>query len=238
MDKQLEDYMQDDSYIQGIKDCLPTLFGYISIGFAFGVVGVASGLNVLEVFLLSVFVYAGSAQFIFCSLYVAGAPATSIIVTVFIVNLRHLLMSFSIAPYFTHYSILRNIGFGTLMTDETFGVAVVEGANKNWLGGRWMDGLNITAYLVWILSCTIGGIFGQYFPNPDRFGLDYALVAMFIALLVLTLHHLPKHKLFHYIKLIIYVVISMYVLTLFMPGHLAVLLSTILVATIGVATEK
>ena len=53
MDKQLEDYMRDDSYIQGIKDCLPTLFGYISIGFAFGVVGVASGLHVLEVFLLS-----------------------------------------------------------------------------------------------------------------------------------------------------------------------------------------
>ena len=111
MDERLEGYVQDDSYIQGIKDCLPTLFGYISIGFAFGVVGVASGLHVLEVFLLSVFVYAGSAQFIFCSLYVAGAPATAIIVTVFIVNLRHLLMSFSIAPYFTRYSILRNIGW-------------------------------------------------------------------------------------------------------------------------------
>ena len=238
MEKQIEDYMQDNTYLQGIKDCLPTLFGYISIGFAFGVVGVASGLHIFEVFLLSAFVYAGSAQFIFCSLYVVGAPATAIIATIFIVNLRHLLMSFSLAPYFTHYSIFRNIGFGTLLTDETFGVAVVEGAKKNRLGGRWMDGLNITAYLVWILFCTIGGVFGQYFPNPELWGLDYALVAMFIALLVLTLHHLPKTKLFHYIKLIIYVAISMYILTMFMPGHLAVLLSTIIVATIGVATEK
>ena len=238
MEKQLEDYVQDDSFLQGVRDCLPTLFGYISIGFAFGVVGVASGLHVLEIFSLSMFVYAGSAQFIFCSLYVAGAPATAIIMTVFIVNLRHLLMSFSLAPYFTRYSILRNIGFGTLMTDETFGVAVVEGAKKNWLGGRWMDGLNITAYLVWILSCTIGGLFGQYFPNPERWGLDYALVAMFIALLVLTLYNLPKTKLFHYIKLIIYVAICMYTLTIFIPGHLAVLVSTMIVATIGVATEK
>ena len=238
MEKQSNVYLENDMYLQGIKDCLPTLFGYISIGIAFGVVGVASGLNILEVFLLSVFVYAGSAQFIFCSLYVAGAPATAIIVTVFIVNLRHLLMSFTLAPYFTRYSILRNIGFGTLMTDETFGVAVVEGAKKTWLGGRWMDGLNITAYLVWILSCTAGSVFGQYFPNPERWGLDYALVAMFIALLVLTLHHLPKTKLFHYIKLIIYVAISMYTLTIFMPGHLAVLFSTMIVATIGVATEK
>ena len=53
MEKQLEDYVQDDSFLQGVRDCLPTLFGYISIGFAFGVVGVASGLHVLEIFLLS-----------------------------------------------------------------------------------------------------------------------------------------------------------------------------------------
>ena len=238
MEKQLDDYVQDDHFLQGIKDCLPTLFGYISIGFAFGVVGVASGLHVLEVFLLSAFVYAGSAQFIFCSLYVVGAPATAIIVTVFIVNLRHLLMSFSLAPYFTRYSILRNIGFGTLMTDETFGVAVVKGAKQNHLGGKWMDGLNVTAYFVWILSCTVGGLFSQYVPNPERWGLDYALVAMFIALLVLTMHHLPKSRLTHYMKLIGYVTISMYILSFFVPGHLAVLLSTILVATIGVATEK
>ena len=230
--------MLPDTFLQGVKDCAPTLFGYISIGFAFGVVGIASNISVLEVFLLSVFVYAGSAQFIFCSLYVAGAPATAIIVTVFIVNLRHLLMSFSLAPYFTRYSIMRNIGFGTLLTDETFGVAIVEGSKKSWLGGRWMDGLNITAYVVWILACTAGGLFGQYVPDPKRWGLDYALVAMFIALLVLTLHHLPKTKLIHYLKLIGYVAIAMYVLTFFVPGHIAVLLSTIIVATIGVATEK
>lgn len=54
-----------DTFLQGIKDCVPTLLGYISIGLAFGVVGIASGISVLEVFLLSVLVYAGSAQFIF-----------------------------------------------------------------------------------------------------------------------------------------------------------------------------
>ena len=61
-----------DTFMQGVKDCIPTLLGYISIGVAFGVVGIASGISVLEIFLLSVLVYAGSAQFIFCGLYVAG----------------------------------------------------------------------------------------------------------------------------------------------------------------------
>ena len=235
-------YMNDsavpNTFIQGVKDCVPTLLGYISIGFAFGVVGIASNISVFEIFLLSTFLYAGSAQFIFCSLFVAGAPATAIILTVWIVNLRHLLMSFSLAPYLTQYSLLKNIGFGTLLTDESFGVASVTASKQKTLGDRWMNGLNITAYVVWIASCVLGGIIGQYVPDPEKWGLDYALIAMFVALLALTLHHLPKGKLKHYLVLIGYVAISMYILTFFMPSYLAVLISTMLVATIGVLTEK
>lgn len=227
-----------DTFMQGVKDCIPTLLGYISIGVAFGVVGIASGISVFEVFLLSVLVYAGSAQFIFCGLYLAGAPVTAVILTIFIVNLRHLLMSLTIAPYFTKYSTLRNIGFGTLLTDETFGVSVVTAGKEGRLGGKWMDGLNVTAYTTWIAACTIGGIIGQWLPDPGKWGLDYALVAMFVALLVLTLHSIPKGKLMHYLKLIVVMVVSMYGMLYFMPGHLAVLLSTLVVATIGVATEK
>ena len=227
-----------DTFIQGVKDCIPTLLGYISIGIAFGVVGIASDISVLEVFLLSVLVYAGSAQFIFCGLYLAGAPVTAVIVTIFIVNLRHLLMSLTMAPYFTKYSTLRNIGFGTLLTDETFGVSVVTAGKEGRLGGKWMDGLNVTAYTTWIAACTLGGIVGQWLPNPEKWGLDYALVAMFVALLVLTLSSNPKPKLMHYLKLIGCMAIFMYIFLYFMPGHLAVLLATLIVATIGVATEK
>lgn len=227
-----------DTFMQGVKDCIPTLLGYISIGVAFGVVGIASGISVLEVFLLSVLVYAGSAQFIFCGLYLAGAPVTAVIVTIFIVNLRHLLMSLTIAPYFTKHSTLRNIGFGTLLTDETFGVSVVAASKEKRLGGKWMDGLNITAYTTWIAACTIGGVIGQWLPDPEKWGLDYALVAMFIALLVLTLESIPREKLMHYLKLIAFMVMSMYGMMYVMPGHLAVLLSTLVIATIGVATEK
>lgn len=227
-----------DTFLQGVKDCIPTLLGYISIGIAFGVVGIASGISVLEIFLLSVLVYAGSAQFIFCGLYLAGAPVTAIIVTIFIVNLRHLLMSLTIAPYFIQHSTLRNIGFGTLLTDETFGVSVVSAAKEGRLGGKWMNGLNVTAYTTWIAACTIGGIIGQWLPDPEKWGLDYALVAMFVALLVLTLASIPKEKLMHYVKLILWMVVFMYGFLYFMPGHLAVLISTLVVATIGVASEK
>lgn len=228
----------NDSFIQGIKDCIPTLLGYISIGLAFGVVGSASGLSVLEIALLTILIYAGSAQFIFCALLLTNSPASAIIVTIFVVNLRHLLMSLTIAPHFTRYSMLRNVGFGTLLTDETFGVAVTKQMQTGKLYGKWMDGLNITAYLFWILSCVAGAFLGQWVANPEKWGLDFALIAMFVALLVLQLSSVGKNKIMHYLMLIGYMMVIMYVLSYLVPSHVAVLLATVIVATIGVVTDK
>lgn len=228
----------NDSFLQGVKDCVPTLLGYISIGLAFGVVGSASGLSFLEIALLTILVYAGSAQFIFCALLLTSSPASAIIVTIFVVNLRHLLMSLTLAPHFTRYSMPRNIGFGTLLTDETFGVAVTKQMQTGKLYGKWMDGLNITAYSFWILSCVTGAFLGQWVANPEKWGLDFALIAMFVALLVLQLSSVGKSKIMHYIKLIGYMVVIMYGLSYIVPSHVAVLLATIIVATIGVVTDK
>jgi len=228
----------NDSFIQGIKDCIPTLLGYISIGLAFGVVGSASGLSVLEIALLTILIYAGSAQFIFCALLLTNSPASAIIVTIFVINLRHLLMSLTIAPHFTRYSMLRNVGFGTLLTDETFGVAVTKQMQTGKLYGKWMDGLNITAYLFWILSCVAGAFLGQWVANPEKWGLDFALIAMFVALLVLQLSSVGKNKIMHYLMLIGYMIVIMYGLSYLVPSHVAVLLATVIVATIGVVTDK
>ena len=112
------------TFKQGVIDCVPTLLGYLSIGFAAGVIEATAGMSLLEIALLSLFLYAGSAQFIVAGMLTVGAPITSIIVTVFFVNLRHLLMSAAIAPKFASYSPLKNMLIGAQLTDETFGVAI------------------------------------------------------------------------------------------------------------------
>lgn len=159
------------TFSQGIKDCIPTLIGYISVGIAAGIVGASSGLSVLEVALLSILVYAGASQFIICALLVAQSPVSVIIFTTFIVNLRHFLLSMTLAPYFTKYSLMKNIGIGSLLTDESFGVAVTKLANKEKMSSQWMNGLNITAYFFWILSCVVGSIFWKmdFKPGSIRF---------------------------------------------------------------------
>ena len=83
-----------------------------------------------------------------------------------------------------------------------------------------------------------GALFGQWISNPEVFGLDFALVAMFIALLVLQLEHVKSDKLKHNLFLIMLMIVFMISLSIFVPSHVAVLLSTVLVATIGVVTSK
>lgn len=228
----------DMTFRQGVRDCIPTLLGYISIGIAAGVVGVAAGLSALEVVLLAVLVYAGSAQFIFAALVLDGSPAAAIILTTFIVNLRHFLMSATMAPHFTQYSVWQNVGFGVLLTDETFGVASGKIQQKRELTSSWMNGLNVTAYICWIISCAVGALFGNWISDPEAFGLDFALTSMFIALLVLQLDAIESAKIKHYIRLILCIVILMVGFSFFVSSHMAVLLATILGATIGVVTEK
>lgn len=75
-----------------------------------------------------------------------------------------------------------------------------------------MHGLNITAYLCWIAACTLGGIFGHWISNPEALGLDFALSAMFAALLILSLQTVPKNKLTHRLSLVLYMFVAMFVL--------------------------
>ncbi|MFD1779179.1 AzlC family ABC transporter permease [Fredinandcohnia salidurans] len=226
------------TFSQGVKDCVPTLIGYISIGIAMGIVGAASNLSILEVALLSVLVYAGAAQFIICALLVSGSPFSVIVFTTFIVNLRHFLLCMTLAPSFKNYSLLKNIGIGTLVTDESFGVAANKIAKREMINASWMNGLNLTAYIFWILSCTLGAIFGKWISNPEVLGLDFSLTAMFLALLVLQVESMERGKLKFYLSLIAYVILSMLVLCMFVPSYIAILLSTIIVATIGVVKDK
>ena len=83
-----------NSSVDGVIACIPTILGYLGIGFAMGVVGKGIGLTVIEVLLMSIIVYAGSAQFIICALLAIQAPFTSIVATVFLVTYATFLMSF------------------------------------------------------------------------------------------------------------------------------------------------
>ena len=167
----------------GVKAAVPTALGYVAIGLAFGVVAAASGLSALEVGLMCALVYGGSAQFAMCALVVAGAGLGELTLTVFLVNLRNMLMSLHATTIFTKTSLWNQLGIGSLITDESYGVLLGEYVHHKDIPANWMHGNNIFSYLVWIVSSVVGCLIGSMIPNPELFGLDFALIAMFIGLL-------------------------------------------------------
>ena len=226
------------TFKDGVYACIPTLLGYIGIGIAAGVVGKSAHLSVLEITLLAVIIYAGASQFIVSGLMLVATPISAIIFTVFLVNSRHFLMSMATAPTFRKYSLLNNIGIGSLLTDESFAVAMNAIANKEPINAAWMHGLNLTAYITWIFSCFIGALIGEWLPDPTKFGLDYALVAMFIGLLYLQLIGDKTKRLTNRVIAMLTVSVLLVLLLRFISSEMAILISTFAGCFMGVAMER
>ncbi|MDT8976429.1 AzlC family ABC transporter permease [Paenibacillus sp. chi10] len=226
----------EDSFIQGVKDCVPTLLGYLSIGLAAGVIQKTAGLSIAEIALMTMILYAGSAQFIAAGMIAASSSITAIIITIFFVNLRHILLSAALAPYFRHLTPLRNMLVGSLLTDETFGVAITEAAKRKRISEKWMHGLNITAYVNWLVANLAGAFLAQWISNPEKFGLAFALPAMFIGILVLSMVGRNRIKL-DIVVAIIAVVIAVGS-SFFLSSSMGVIVATIIASTIGMVVEK
>ena len=179
---------------EGIVDCLPTVFGYLSIGFTCGLISKSCGLDFWQAVGMSAFIYGGASQFIAAGMIQAAASPFSIIFTVFLVNFRHLFMSAAMSPYFKNTSFSENFMIGILLTDESFAIASIRGLKDGKLSYPWMMGLNICAYLNWVLATAIGFAFGGWIPDYEAWGLDLALVAMFAGLLVSAAKALPSSR--------------------------------------------
>jgi 4-azaleucine resistance transporter AzlC len=165
---------------------VPIILGYLPVGFAFGVLSQKAGLSDGNTLLLSLLVYAGSSQLIALSLFSTGAPAFSIILTTFVVNLRHLLMSAAIAPYFARWRKPAIAAFAFQLTDETFALHSAR-FPQGVPAKAEIFGVNITVQVGWIFGTWLGLTAGQVVPEVEPLGLDYALPAMFLALLVLII---------------------------------------------------
>jgi 4-azaleucine resistance transporter AzlC len=167
----------------GIKRALPIVLGYIPIGFAYGVLAGKSGLSETNTLLMSLVVFAGSSQFIAVGLFAAGTGPAAVILTTFVVNLRHMLMAASLAPFLSGWKKHQLTLFSFELTDETF---ALHSATASRLGECRLEALslNMTAQLSWVIGTLLGIVASGLIGDVKPLGLDYALAAMFIGLLV------------------------------------------------------
>ncbi|ECE0793963.1 branched-chain amino acid ABC transporter permease, partial [Salmonella enterica subsp. diarizonae] len=99
--------------------------------------------------------------------------------------LRYLLMSSTMSILFREQTVLQKIISGLLLTDETFGVAAQYGGREGNIPFAWMSGLNLAAWLNWILACVVGAWFASVLPAALMEGLSFSLVSMFIGLVLM-----------------------------------------------------
>jgi 4-azaleucine resistance transporter AzlC len=221
---------------RGLALGAPIVLGYVPIGFAYGVLAQKSGLSTRDTLLLSLLVYAGASQFIAAGLFAAGASPATLVLTTFLTNLRHLLMSASLAPHLRDWPKPALAAFAYQLTDETF---AVHAARATSAGIRKIEAfcVNLMAQLAWISGSWLGVIGGHYVPDPRPFGLDYALPALFGALLVLQIRGQDRPKVL--LASVAGVTGAVAVgLTLLGLDHWAVVLATLLGATLGVLGEQ
>ena len=155
---------------RGMLLALPLVPGVISFGLLYGVMARQVGFSPWEAWAMSLIVHAGSAQFAVLRMW-DTTGAFSIILTTLTINLRHLLMGASLAPYLSKLSMRWKAFLALWMSDESYAVAI-DAYEKCW-GSQWVFlGANISVYLSWTMSGLVGAALGEAIPDPGRYGLD------------------------------------------------------------------
>lgn len=178
----------------GARDTIPMLVGALPFGIIFGTLAVSSGLSATATLAMSALVFAGAAQFIAIGLIASGAGLLVILLTTLIVNLRHLLYSASMLPFVRHLPQRWRIPLAFWLTDESFAVAHrhyqdsgVPLADKHW----YFLGSCLAMYTHWFVCTLVGVVLGSSLPGMADWGLDFAMVATFIGIVVPLLRTRP-----------------------------------------------
>jgi 4-azaleucine resistance transporter AzlC len=167
----------------GIRDTLPLMLGVFPFGLAYGIFAQSMGLTPGETILMSLTVFAGAAQFISLPMFAAGAGLMMICLTTLLINLRHLLMGASLAPYMEKLPLAWKAFLCFGMADETYAVAISR-AQAVGYSRDYHFGCNATGYITWAVSTILGVLLGSYISDPLSWGLDFAMPATFLALLI------------------------------------------------------
>jgi len=180
-------------FAAGIRAVLPLLIGVAPFGLIYGVVARTAGMPAVAAQGMSVFVFAGAAQFLAVQLLQGGAPWGVVLVTTAIINSRHLLYGASLAPYLKPLRPAWKCALAYLLVDEVYALAISRYRRDGAAGdGAARDGTSpithwyalgcgILLCVLWQVSTAAGIFLGA--RVPPAWSLDFTLPLTFIGLL-------------------------------------------------------
>ena len=165
--------------LNGLRDGLPIVVGYLPAGMTFGILAREAGVMVSDTVGFSAIVFAGASQYMAINLIATGAATLQIIAATFLLNFRHFLMSATLTRRLEEQRVWPRMLLAFGVTDETFAIASV----RPTFSGTYMGALNLVAWLSWQTGTITGYLAGSFLPPAVGTAMGVALYALFAALL-------------------------------------------------------
>jgi 4-azaleucine resistance transporter AzlC len=169
--------------INGARRSLPLALGVFAYGSVFGVLAQQAGLSLVEALLMSGLVFAGASQFVAVGLWATPVPMLTIVLATAIINLRHLLMSAALSPWFLRLPPVAAYGSLFFLNDESWALTMNE-LHAGKANGSFLLGSGLVMFVAWLAATVVGRFLGAAVGDPARWGGDFAFTAVFVALLV------------------------------------------------------
>ena len=164
------------------KDTLPVMFGYIPLGIAFGILFQELGYAWYLATLMAVFVFAGAAQFMIVGLLGAGVGLFEIVISIFLVNSRHMFYGLSLLKDYGAWGVRKfYLIFG--LTDETYSLLTTMAVPNGVKQQQYYFLVTLLNHSYWVLGCTLGALIGANFEFNSQ-GLEFTLTALFVVLVM------------------------------------------------------
>jgi 4-azaleucine resistance transporter AzlC len=174
--------MNKQDFWSGVRDIAPMAGAYAPIATIWGAAAASNGFSVFDAWLMSFWVYSGTAQFVSLDLLKTGMPLALLVFTILTVSLRHVLMSASIARHITSFPRAKATALLFWLTDEAWAM-LERRALERPLTPSYFFGVSFPIWPVWFGFSTLGAWLGNRLGDTSKLGLDFAFAAMFIAVL-------------------------------------------------------
>jgi len=224
--------MEKTHFSEGLKRTLPLVIGVVPFGLAYGISAKTAGLSLFHTVFMSLFVFAGASQFIAVELMREKAWAAAILITTLVVNLRHILMALSLRSSLKKYGLFQRLAAAFGLVDETYAVSSIYFTEKK---GGYISFIFASAlfmYVGWSASSLAGYMLGEQVKDPLKWGLDFAMPATFIGILI------PQLKSKTIICAVIASGVSAVAFKLWLHNPMFILVGALVGASAGFALEK
>ncbi len=183
--------MKRKAFLAAFPHTLPIAVGFLFLGMSYGFYMRSAGFPFLFPMLTSMFIFAGSMEFVTVNLLLSPFNPLSVFLLTLMVNARHVFYGISLLDKY------KNVGwkkpyliFG--MCDESFTINCAVEPPQDVDRGWFMFFITLLNQIYWVTGATLGALLGS-FLRFDTTGIDFVMTALFVVMFINQWRQSEKH---------------------------------------------